>query len=266
MPGLLVTGAREVATLAGGVRRGIEQREISALRTDDPAAPDAPCVAVWDGRIVAVGPRTTVEAALEGGGYPIARFARLDAVGGTVTPGLIDPHTHLLFGVSRGREFAGTSEPVGPVDVADVADVAEVAAPAVHPPGGPDILATIDATRATSEHDLLAHGRRWTDEMLAHGVTTIEAKSGYGLDLETELRLIEIAWRLGQEGPLDVVPTWLGAQTPPRAWRASRMPAAPRTHSRWTRLGESWQPPGHSAWRRASTPTSWCRSVARSLQ
>jgi imidazolonepropionase len=58
---------------------------------------------------------------------------------------------------------------------------------------------------------LLAHGRRWTDEMLAHGVTTVEAKSGYGLDLDTEVRLVEVAWRLGQEGPVDVVPTWLGA-------------------------------------------------------
>jgi imidazolonepropionase len=67
---------------------------------------------------------------------------------------------------------------------------------------------------------LLAHGRRWLDEMLGHGVTTIEAKSGYGLDLETELRLLEVAHRLGREGPLDVVPTWLGAHAVPREFRS----------------------------------------------
>ena len=66
---------------------------------------------------------------------------------------------------------------------------------------------------------LLAHGRRWLDEMLGHGVTTIEAKSGYGLDLETELRLVEVAYRLGREGPIDVVPTWLGAHAVPPEFR-----------------------------------------------
>ena len=65
--------------------------------------------------------------------------------------------------------------------------------------------------RGRSAEQLVAHGRRWLDEMLGHGVTTIEAKSGYGLDLATELRLLEVAHRLGREGPIDVVPTFLGA-------------------------------------------------------
>ena len=66
---------------------------------------------------------------------------------------------------------------------------------------GGGILSTVAATRAASEGELLAHGRRWLDEMLGHGVTTVEAKSGYGLDLETELRLLEVAYRLGPRGP-----------------------------------------------------------------
>jgi imidazolonepropionase len=66
----------------------------------------------------------------------------------------------------------------------------------------------------------MAHGRRWLDEMLGHGVTTIEAKSGYGLDLETEIRLIEAAYRLGLEGPIEVVPTFLGAHAVPLEFRA----------------------------------------------
>ena len=76
------------------------------------------------------------------------------------------------------------------------------------------------ATRAASSDALLAHGRRWLDEMLGHGVTTIEAKSGYGLDLETEIRLLEVAHRLGVEGPIDVVPTFLGAHAVPAEFRS----------------------------------------------
>ena len=75
-------------------------------------------------------------------------------------------------------------------------------------------------TRAASAEDLARHGRRWLDEMLAHGVTTVEAKSGYGLDLATELRLIDVAWQLGREGPIDVVPTFLGAHAVPPEFRA----------------------------------------------
>jgi imidazolonepropionase len=66
---------------------------------------------------------------------------------------------------------------------------------------------------------LRAHGRRWLREMLSHGTTTIEAKSGYGLDLATELRLLEVAFRLGREGPIDVIPTYLGAHAVPPEFR-----------------------------------------------
>jgi imidazolonepropionase len=204
-PGLLIIGASEVVTLAGGVRRGAEQGDIGRLVADDPAAPDAPVVACWEGRIAAVGPRSAVELALEAQGYPLARFARLDARGGSVTPGLIDPHTHLLFAGTREGELVLRQQGASYLEI--------LAA-------GGGILSTVQATRQASEADLLAHGRRWLDEMLTHGVTTIEAKSGYGLDLETEIRLIDVAWQLGREGPVDVVPTWLGAHAVPPEYRA----------------------------------------------
>jgi imidazolonepropionase len=204
-PGLLIIGASEVVTLAGGVRRGAEQGDIGRLVADDPAAPDAPVVACWEGRIAAVGPRNAVELALEAQGYPLARFARLDARGGSVTPGLIDPHTHLLFAGTREGELVLRQQGASYLEI--------LAA-------GGGILSTVQATRQASEADLLAHGRRWLDEMLTHGVTTIEAKSGYGLDLETEIRLIDVAWQLGREGPVDVVPTWLGAHAVPPEFRA----------------------------------------------
>ncbi len=199
-PGLLIVGAAEVVTMAGGVRRGASQGEVGRLTTTDPSGPEAPVVAAWEGRILAVGPRAAVEGALDSGGYPLGRFARLDAAGGTVTPGLVDPHTHLLFAGTREGELELRQQGASYLDI--------LAA-------GGGILSTVAATRAASEGELLAHGRRWMDEMLGHGVTTIEAKSGYGLDLETELRLVDVAYRLGREGPIDVVPTWLGAHAVP---------------------------------------------------
>jgi imidazolonepropionase len=204
-PGFLVVGASEVVTLEGGVRRGAAQGEVGRLRVEDPTGPDAPVVAGWEGRIVAVGPRAAVETALEAEGFPLARFARIDAADGAVSPGLIDPHTHLLFAGTREDELVLRQQGASYLDI--------LAA-------GGGILSTVAATRTATEGQLLAHGRRWLDEMLGHGVTTVEAKSGYGLDLETELRLLEVAYRLGREGPLDVVPTWLGAHAVPPEFRS----------------------------------------------
>jgi imidazolonepropionase len=203
-PGLLIVGASEVVTLAGGVRRGEAQADVGRIAADDPAGPEAPCVACWEGRIAAVGPRAAVEAALEAQRLPLARFARVDASGGAVTPGLVDPHTHLLFAGSREDEMVLRQHGASYLDILTA---------------GGGILSTVAATRAASDGELLAHGRRWLDEMLGHGVTTVEAKSGYGLDLETELRLVEVAYRLGREGPIDVVPTWLGAHAVPPEFR-----------------------------------------------
>ena len=207
-PGLLVVGAAEVVTMAGGIRVGEGQGDVARLSASDAGGPDAlnaPVVACWEGRIVAVGPRAAVERAIDADGYPLGRFARLDAAGGTVTPGLIDPHTHLLFAGSREDEMLLRQRGAGYLEI--------LAA-------GGGILSTVAATRAASVDDLLSHGRRWLDEMLGHGVTTVEAKSGYGLDLETEIRLIEVAHRLGTEGPVEVIPTYLGAHAVPPEFRA----------------------------------------------
>jgi len=207
-PGLLIVGATEVVTLAGGLRMGDSQAEVGRMSAADaggPDAPDAPVVACWEGRIAAVGPRAALEIALEAQGYPLGRFARLDAAGGCVTPGLIDPHTHLLFAGSREGEWLMRQRGAGYLEILEA---------------GGGILSTVAATRAASVDQLLAHGRRWLDEMLAHGVTTIEAKSGYGLDLETEIRLLEAVYQLGLEGPIDIVPTYLGAHAVPSEFRS----------------------------------------------
>ena len=197
--GLLIHGAGEVVTLAGGLRAGSAQGDVERLTGEHD-----PVVACWEGRIVAVGPRSEVESVLAAEGFQLSRFARLDAAGGAVTPGLVDPHTHLLFGGTREGELLLRQHG------ADYLEILEA---------GGGILSTVAATRAASDDDLAAHGRRWLDEMLAHGATTIEAKSGYGLDLQTELRLVELAYRLGLEGPVEVVPTYLGAHAVPPEFR-----------------------------------------------
>ena len=207
-PGLLIHGASQIATLAGGLRRGLTQGDLGLLDAEPvggPGAPAAPVLACWEGRVVGVGPRDGVEAGLEANGYNLSRFVRIDADGGVVTPGLVDPHTHLLFAGSRERELVLRQQGAGYLAILQA---------------GGGILSTVAATRAADAETLEAHGRRWLDEMVRHGVTTIEAKSGYGLDLPTELRLLKVADELGKEGPVDVVPTFLGAHAVPNEFRS----------------------------------------------
>ena len=239
--GLLILGASEVATLSGGLRAGASQDQPALLSGDPDSGPDsddAPLVATWEDRIVAVGPRAAVERSLEAQGLPLARFARIDAEGGTITPGLIDAHTHLLFAGSRENELRLRQAGAGYLEI--------LAA-------GGGILATVRATRAASLDQLLAHGRRWLEEMLSHGVTTIEAKSGYGLDLPTELRLLEAAFTLGREGTIDVLPTWLGAHAVPAEFRRRRDPA-----EAYTRHLLDEQLPGIAAQGRARFADVFC--------
>jgi len=207
LPGLLVEHAAEVATLAGGLRTGARMDDAAVISAPggDASHETAPAVACWEGRILAAGPHVELLKAIEGSGYPLNRFARLDAGGGTVTPGLIDPHTHLLFAGTREGELVLRQRG------ADYLEILQA---------GGGILSTVAATRAASEEELADHGRRWLAEMLSHGTTTIEAKSGYGLDLPTELRLLDVAYRLGKEGPVEVLPTWLGAHAVAPEFRA----------------------------------------------
>lgn len=201
--GLLVRGAAEVATIQGGPHRGSAQDDVAVV-----AAGTA--VACLGDRIVAVGreadARAALAAALAVAGAASDSFDVVEATGATVTPGLIDAHTHLVFAGTREAEVGLRQRG---------ATYLEILA------AGGGILSTVAATRAASDQALLAHGRRWLARMLRHGVTTVEAKSGYGLDLATELRLLGIAARLAAEGPVDVIPTYLGAHAVPAETRAA---------------------------------------------
>ena len=196
--GLLVEGAAAVATLAGGLRRGASQGEAAVL------SGEALCVAAWEGRILAAGTQAEVHRQIEAEGHSLDAFERLDARGGLVTPGLVDAHTHLLFAGTREAEWQMRARGAGYLEI--------LAA-------GGGILSTVAATRAASDDELLEGGRARLAKMLANGTTTVEAKSGYALDVAGELRLLALADRLGREGPIEVVPTFLGAHAVPAEFR-----------------------------------------------
>lgn len=130
-------------------------------------------------------------------------FERVDCGGRVALPGLIDCHTHLVFGGDRADEFSLRASGVSYEEVAR---------------RGGGIRATVRATRAASARELAAAASGRLDAMLRRGVTCVEIKSGYGLDLETELKMLRVARILGESHPVHVVPTFLGAHTvPPEA-------------------------------------------------
>ena len=185
-----------VATCHGPApRRGEAQRDIGLLT-------DA-AIAARDGLIVYVGPHALLHEAVEI--QPGA--THIDASGCVVVPGFVDPHTHLVFAGDRRselrRRLAG-------------ATYAQIAAE------GGGILSTVAATRAASEEALLASARARLDEMLACGTTTCEAKSGYGLTTESELKQLRVVRALATGHPMDVVATFLGAHELPLEYRGRR--------------------------------------------
>jgi len=126
------------------------------------------------------------------------------AGGRWLTPGLIDCHTHLIYGGDRAREFEQRLTGVSYEEIAR---------------RGGGILSTVAATREASEDALVESARPRLDALVREGVTTIEIKSGYGLDIETELKMLRAARRLGEGGALDVVTSFLGAHALPPEYR-----------------------------------------------
>jgi imidazolonepropionase len=168
------------------------------VATMDPAVPapfgaiENAAVGVVDGRIVAVGRRSEVA------GY---RARRVEPLGGAwVTPGLIDCHTHLVFGGNRAHEFERRLEGATYEEIAR---------------SGGGIASSVRATRAASLDELVAEAAPRLRALMKGGVTTVEIKSGYGLDIDTELRMIEAAHSLGRSEKVRVVPTLLALHALP---------------------------------------------------
>ncbi|PAV31445.1 imidazolonepropionase [Virgibacillus profundi] len=129
----------------------------------------------------------------------------IDAKGRLVTPGLVEPHTHLVFGGSREQEMALKQQDVPYLEILKQ---------------GGGILSTVNATKKASYDELLEKALFHLDRMAAYGITTVEAKSGYGLDKETELKQLKVAKEAGEKHPLDIVSTFLGAHAIPPKYKA----------------------------------------------
>ena len=157
-------------------------------------------IVLADGRITWVGAADSLP-------VQFSDAPRRDLGGRLVTPGLVDCHTHVVFGGDRAREFEMRLEGASYEEVARA---------------GGGILSSVRATRQAGESALLESALRRVDHLIAEGVTTIEIKSGYGLDVETEAKMLRVARRIGESRPVHVVTTWLAAHALPPEYKDDR--------------------------------------------
>ncbi len=158
--------------------------------------PDA-ALAIQGGTIAWAGPQADLPSRF-------AAWPRVDSGRATAVPGFVDPHTHLVFAGDRADEFDSRARGAAYLEILA---------------RGGGILDTVRRTRQASDEELLLQARSRLERILAHGTTTVEVKSGYGLDLATELRMLRVARRLGAEGPVRIVPTFMGPHAVPPEYR-----------------------------------------------
>ena len=190
MSSLLIHNIGMLATPTGmEARRGADQGQIEVLENA--------WIYIENDEIIAYGNRN----------QPITLGQKLDAGGRLVTPGLVDAHTHLIFGGWRQNELAMKIRNVPYLDI--------LAA-------GGGILSSVKATRAATEEELSKKASAALDEMLGFGTTTCEAKSGYGLNLEDELKQLRVIRRLNEAHRIDVMSTFMGAHAVPEEFKDHR--------------------------------------------
>ncbi|HZM86013.1 MAG TPA: imidazolonepropionase, partial [Blastocatellia bacterium] len=195
MPELLIEHASQLVTLAGSARPrvGPEMRDLGIMNDG--------ALLARDGVIVAVGLSSDVIAQAS------PEATRVDASGSVVMPGFVDAHTHPVFAGTREDEYEMRAAGL---------TYQQIAAQ------GGGIRSTVRKTRAASEHDLFEMALPRVNWLLEHGTTTIEAKSGYGLTIEDEIKILRVIRKLNDETPLELIPTFLGAHEVPDEYRADR--------------------------------------------
>lgn len=188
---LLIHSASQLLTLAspGGPQRGAAMGDLGLIENG--------AVAVRDGRVLMTGPSASIRAQVEAG-------QEIDACGKVVMPGFVDPHTHVVFAGQRADEFERR--------IAGATYMEIMAA-------GGGIMSTVRATRQATVDDLVAQTLPRLDAMLAHGTTTAEAKTGYGLNVADELKMLAAIRRLDAAHPVALAPTFLGAHAVPAEYR-----------------------------------------------
>ncbi len=188
---LLITGASQLLTVRGsGARRGAALSQLGIVKDG--------ALLIEDGEIAAVGPAAKIEKLA-------ARRAEMIDVGGRVVlPGFVDSHTHLIHAASRAEEYELK------IQGASYEEIARK---------GGGILNSVQKLRATTGQQLKRRARAALEAFATHGTTTIEAKSGYGLDVASELKILSLHKELGAEQPIEIVSTFLGAHVVPLEFR-----------------------------------------------
>lgn len=162
------------------------------------------CILVENGRIITIGTKREAEDAMKG---KAARADKeFDLEGAAVIPGFVDPHTHACFSATRESEFSLRLAGTPYLDILKA---------------GGGILSSVKKVRAASEEELFRFSRALLAATLQYGTTTIEIKSGYGLDVETELKMLRVIERLGKETPQSVVATFMGAHAIPEEYKSN---------------------------------------------
>lgn len=190
---IVLYNMNELVTCAGGPKAGKDMNEIGLVKNG--------VVVVEDGVIRKVGTRDEISLSdYEGKGYEL-----IDCDGKTVLPGFVDSHTHLVFGGYRADEYSWRLAGESYVSIMEK---------------GGGIINSVKGTADATDEELMEVGLKRLDSMTAFGVTTVEAKSGYGLFKDTELKQLRVAKALDEIHPLDIVSTFLGAHSVPKEYKA----------------------------------------------
>lgn len=191
MKNIIIKNPAEIVTCSGfKAKCGSEMDNIHIIHDG--------AVVIKDGIIDAVGDKSILN------GLDESNYTVIDATGKSVLPGFVDPHTHFVFGGYRPDEYDLRLKGKSYMEIMEQ---------------GGGIANSVEATRKATKESLIEAGMKRLDSMLSFGVTSIEGKSGYGLDLETEIKQLEVFKELNKIHPIDITPTFLGAHAVPKEFK-----------------------------------------------